>query len=1042
MRQNQILIKFLVLLFLLSPVFTYSQENRFINFSVDDGLAQAYVYNITQDSKGNLWIGTGNGLSKYDGYTFQNYSEQDSLGGNFITCNLKTEKGLWFGHLNGRVSFYNGKTFQYRINETSSISDIEQDQDDNIWIASQNKGFFKLRDDSAKSKLYLNSFPQHVFTFKFINENQLLVGTSEGVKICEITKNNQIVAKNIILEIPNNKVVDIIKSQIAEKYYVLTENDGLFQITLISDEYKVDKIAKNYEFLRAQNLFEDKKGDLWLTSLENGISKLKFSKNSDLIEVENYGENNGLQTNAIKSVFEDREGNIWIGKYGGGISRLVPSANSFLNFNEKLYNNDIYSICLTKKVKWIGTGRELLKVDSKTNRVLHSYDVNGALENEKITALADWNQKELWIGTEKSGIYRLNYKTGLIKSQFLRLGNLEKSINSILVEGQNIWIATQKGLCRFNLKSKEKKWFTMQEGLPHNSVNHLIQDHQKRIWIGTLSNTLSFIKDDELTNISLANGNSLLNITSIVEDKNGVIWVGTQGNGVYVVNNDSIMNINFQHGLLSDYCYSINSDEKRVWVTHRGGISQIRLSDYHVKTIQKNSGIHSSIEFNKNSTAKGNENTLYFGSNQGIFCYNILKELNSVVPPSLDISSIRVNGEEYQIDENLVLPSGKYKIQIGFKGINLNEPELIQYQYLLKGYENDWSVASNKRSTEYKQLGSGEYQFQLKAINGNGIESNEPLTFTIKIKYPLWQKTWFQILAIVSLIFGIYLIVVLREKNLRRIQRNLIQNLDDKTREIIAKEEVIKERKRTEQELIQAKNKAEESDRLKTAFLSNMSHEIRTPLNAIIGFSTMLQEPNVNPRSKGKYMSILKSNTDDLLSLIDDIMDISSIESNQLKLKFRECNLHKILGELHAVHAKKISELKMENLELNYIEKDTELTIYSDPLRVKQILSNLIGNAIKFTEQGSIDFGIVYHKDGIVKFFVKDTGIGILEDQKEVIFERFRKEFRDGWKKLYRGAGLGLAISKSMVKLLGGEIGVDSVPGEGSYFYFTLPTNN
>jgi len=1025
---------------LLNPVYTFGQENRFINFSVEDGLSQAYVYNITQDSKGNLWIGTGNGLFKYDGYTFKKYSEQDSLGGNFITCSYKTGTGIWFGHLNGRVSIYDGEKFQYHINQTSSIVDIEQDPAANIWVASQTKGFLRFRNENVKAKLYKSTFIQHIFTFKFINEKHLLVGTSEGAMLCQITRNNEIVIKYSIPEIPSSKIADIIKSKKSNKFYILTENEGLFQISLKSDKYKIDKIAKNYEFSKAQNLFEDKEGNLWLACLGNGVYKLKKLKDKEFIEVESYGKNNGLQTNAIKSVFEDLEGNIWIGKYGGGISRLVPTANSFLNFDEEKYNNSIHSIYITKKVKWIGTGRELLKVDLRSNKVLHSYDVNGALEDDKITAIADWKNKELWIGTEKSGIYRLNYKTGIIKSQFLRLGNLEKSINSIITENQNIWIATQKGLCKFNIETNEKKWFTMQEeGLPHNSVNYLLKGHEKRIWVGTLSNTLSYIENDELTNINLANRNSLLNITSIAEDKDGMIWVGTQGNGVYMINKDSIMNINYQHGLLSDYCYSLNCDEKRVWVTHRGGISQIRLSDYHVKTIQKNAGIHSSVVFNKNSTYKHN-GTLYFGSNRGIYIYDTLKELNNLVTPSLEISSIRVNGDEYKVGENLVLPAGKYKIKIEFKGIDLIEPELIQYQYILEGYENHWSIADTKRNTEYKQLSSGSYKFQLRAVNGDGIESKEPLTFNLKIKYPLWQKTWFQILALVSLICGIYLIVVLREKNLRRIQRKLIQNLDNKTREVIAKEEVIKERKRTEKELIQAKNKAVESDRLKTAFLSNMSHEIRTPLNAIVGFSTMLQEPNVNPSSKRKYMSILKSNTNDLLCLIDDIMDISCIESGQLKLKIQECNLHEMLVELYAVHAKKLSELKTENLELNYNEKDKGLIIHSDPLRVKQILSNLIGNAIKFTEQGSIDFGIVYHRSGTVKFFVKDTGIGIVEDQKEVIFERFRKEFRDGWKKLYRGAGLGLAISKSIVNLLGGEIGVESVPGEGSYFYFTLPT--
>ena len=1027
---------------LLFPALIFAQKSRFINYSVDDGLAQAYVYNFTQDKEGNLWIGTGNGLSRFDGYNFKNFTEQDSLGGNFITCGLKTEEGLWFGHFNGNLSYYeNGifKPIQNAKKGIGSVVDIQQDFNGNVWFANQNDGFKKLNLKMKSSKTFKSLFHQPIYTFIFTSKEQMLVGTSEGLKLCELNKNEQVEEKYNFTELGGNKIVDIIKSSKLNVYYILTEDEGVFSLELDNEGHNLELLTKSTNCSRAQNIFEDSNDNLWVSCLASGLFKLSLSENGSLQSIKNYGEDNGLQTDAIKAVFEDREGNIWVGKYGGGLSRLVPSSNSFINFNSKYYSNDIYSICINQNFKWIGTSKELLKCDLAINKVLASYDINGKLPNDKITALCDRNNTELWIGTEKSGVYRLNYRTGKIQSQFLRLGNLEKSISSIVSDHEHVWIGTQKGVCRFNPDTEDKKWYTLrEEGLPHNSVNHLFKDKENKIWVGTLSNTLSYIENSVLTNLNLSSGSNLLNISSIIEDNNGAIWIGTQGSGVYVINHDSTLNVNFQHGLLSDYCYSLNIDKDNIWVTHRGGISQIRVSDYHIKTIQKNAGIHQSVEFNRNSTVS-NENILWFGSNKGIYQYDISKEVQHLVSPTLKIGSIKINGEEYSSEKKLVLPSGHYKIELGFKGISLNEPELIKYKYKLEGYDHDWSRFENQRKAEYKQLGSGDYIFNLKALTANGIESKEPLQFKIKIRYPLWQKTWFQIVALICLIFAIYLFIVLREKNLKRIQRNLIQNLDDKTREVIAKEEVIKERKRTEQELIVAKEKAEESDRLKTAFLSNMSHEIRTPLNAIVGFSTMLQEPNVNPSSKGRYMSILKSNTNDLLSLIDDIMDISSIEAGQLKLKFQDCEVDKILSELNDVHNKKLIDLKSEDLELVCVSNATNITIQSDPLRLKQILSNLIGNAIKFTEKGTIEFGYEMTSPDKIKFFVRDTGIGINADQIEVIFERFRKEYRNGWNKLYRGAGLGLAISKSMVHLLGGEIGVESLQGVGSYFYFTLP---
>lgn len=1044
MTRHKILIKLILITLLGVSALASAQNNRFINYGVDDGLAQAYVYNITQDSLGNLWIGTGNGLSRYDGYSFDNFTNIDSLGGNFITCGISLQGEMWFGHLNGTITYYNGKKFdakKFIQNEAGSIIDLELDQSDDIWAATQNDGFVKIDKNTQLARNYIKSFPQPVYTFKFTEDNQILVGTAEGLKLCKISSDVIIELKSSFPNIPKNKIVDISHSRLVDVFYVLTDNEGLYKIKLNNGRYETTRIASKLNFSKSQKVFEDSNGNLWVSCLESGLFKLSFTKTGEIKQIVNFGENNGLQSNAIKTVFEDREGNIWIGKYGGGLSRLIASANSFQTFDEQKYNNNIHSICITNKYKWIGTDTELLQVEISTNKVIRTYDVNGKLPNEKITSLADLKNQELWIGTEKSGLYRLNYRTGRIRNQFLRLGNLEKVINSILVDDDDVWIATQKGLCQYHTQNNSKKWFTMrEEGLPHNSVNHLIRDLDGRIWIGTLSNSISYIEENKLTNISLSNGNTLLNITSIVQDSEESIWVGTQGNGVYSLKNDTIFNINHQQGLLSDYCYSLNVDSNRVWVTHRGGISQIRVEDNFVKAIQKNAGIQQSVEFNKNSIGKIDNHILWFGTNNGIFEYDISKEINHGISPSVSIASLRVDGDEYYIEDGLVLAPGDYKIQLTFKGINLSEPELIQYQYMLDGYDNDWTEPELSRQAEYKQLGSGDYVFRLKAIDGNGVKSKMPLSFSITIKYPIWQKTWFQIIAVLSFGLAIYLTVVLREKNLRRIQRKLIHNLDSKTREVIAKEEVIKERKRTEKELIKAKEKAEESDRLKTAFLSNMSHEIRTPLNAIVGFSTMLQEPKINPASKGRYMSILKSNTNDLLCLIDDIMDISSIEAGQLKIKKQECNVHDLLSEMHSVHLKKMMDSKSENVQLIYHQCDLDLVISSDSLRLKQILANLISNAIKFTEKGTIEFGIDTIKNEQIKFFVRDSGIGIVEDQKEVIFERFRKEYRDdGWNKLYRGAGLGLAISKSLVEMLDGEINVESEVDKGSIFYFSIP---
>ncbi len=240
-----------------------------------------------------------------------------------------------------------------------------------------------------------------------------------------------------------------------------------------------------------------------------------------------------------------------------------------------------------------------------------------------------------------------------------------------------------------------------------------------------------------------------------------------------------------------------------------------------------------------------------------------------------------------------------------------------------------------------------------------------------------------------------------------------------------------------------AKNRAEESDRLKSAFLANMSHEIRTPMNAIIGFSNLLSNPELYTTDKEELTRHIVQNSNTLLNLIDDILDLAKIEAGQLVIKKKAFNLNKLLLDLYGVFEEKKNNQYNKSIELKFSpgNNDPSFEIYSDPLRIQQVITNLVDNALKFTDSGYVEYGYLLDKaknDQQIKFFVKDTGIGLSQDQKEQIFNRFTK-IENYKKKLYRGAGLGLAICKNIISLLDGEIFVESEPDVGSNFYFTIP---
>jgi PAS domain S-box-containing protein len=260
---------------------------------------------------------------------------------------------------------------------------------------------------------------------------------------------------------------------------------------------------------------------------------------------------------------------------------------------------------------------------------------------------------------------------------------------------------------------------------------------------------------------------------------------------------------------------------------------------------------------------------------------------------------------------------------------------------------------------------------------------------------------------------------------------------DESSAQVILRD--ISERKRMEEELINAKNKAEESDRMKTSFLENMSHEIRTPLNGIIGFSTLLKYKKPDNPERLKYLEIIEQSGKHLLNIINDLIEISRIESGHIEIRNEMVDLHTILVDLHDFFSKSAVIKNIDvSVSLFTDQRYSEAFVNTDFIRLKQVLINLLNNALKFTKKGRVDFGYEVIDDVQIKFFVKDTGIGIPEDSRQLVFERFR-QVDDTKTKEHGGAGLGLTISKGLVEMMGGIIWFDSKPGVGTTFYFTLP---
>jgi ligand-binding sensor domain-containing protein/serine phosphatase RsbU (regulator of sigma subunit) len=781
-----------ILLFFFSVLtnLAFSQDYNFRNFNSEEGLVQSYIYAIVQDERGYLWVGTGNGLSRYNGFIFENYTISDSLADNFITCGISDGECLWFGHMNGRLSYFNGKKF-HTVNIPQSnvgpLTHFAKSPDGQIWVSTYSDGILKLDKKAGVVKHNLFKDQAFIISFDFLDDSELLVGTNTGLIYCRLKETGEIEIIRTVAEIPESKVTCIQKMRNKSGFYIATENDGIFQLTKEDDLFKVSKIIADpdFNFTGIQDIYEDSQSNLWLGSFGNGLIKMIYSAAGEFKKMNCFNKANGFATDNVKTVYEDREGNIWSGNYGEGLTQITPKTFSVFTFDNPLYGNDIFSIYINQQYRWIGTDNGLVKMDQLTGKIVKFYGKGSGLPKDTVTTIYSTDGKELWIGTEKNGVFRMAVEIEKILKYPIANGALENSITIITGKGEQVWIGTKKGLFSINSGTNIINWYSInQGGLPHNFINCLYIDKTDRLWVSTRSNTLVYIRDEKVYKLSLNSGNGILPLGPITEDTDSRIWVGSNGNGVFIIESDSITNLTAKEGLLSNYCYSlICDDHKNIWVGHQGGLSKIRTTDFSVKPIQHIEDITDSYHFNPNAIIKDQQDKIWFGSDKGMVSYDPSMECPILPPPVLGITSIKINDEEKDFTDKIMLAPGNYKIRIDFLGISLKEPALVTYQYKLEGYDQ-WCEITKNKSITYNRLTEGNYTFILNASSGDGAVSENPLTISIIIKKPVWKKWWFYVVTVLLLIMLTFFYIKRREYRFLAENRILEEKVRERTYEI------------------------------------------------------------------------------------------------------------------------------------------------------------------------------------------------------------------------------------------------------------------
>ena len=786
-----------ILALLLISHLSITQNYKFKNFNIKEGICHPFVYTINQDLNGYIWIGTGEGLCRFDGFEFSNEVISDLIAKDVANISYKDSKGdLWFGFNDGTICKYNGTTFEIikAVNEIkSTITNIVEIDKKVILVSTLNDGLVLIADNKEIARFDDELKNKFISSVNYLDD-KLFLGSHEGLSIYDFKDySNTPVFRYSVNELSYKKIQVIKKCINSDGFWIGTEDDGLYHFSFESnDSYELIKVGEklNIANKNIQSIIEDSNNNLWLGTFRSGTYKLENPEASYNYEkITNYNKNNGLTSDFIKNIFEDREGNIWIATYGEGLATLLNEAFAFYSYPNKYINNNILSICAKDDVLWLGGEAGLLKVVSSQNTTNKIFNKSNGLPEDMITALYI-NKNNLWIGTNENGLYKMNIRTEVISRYPYPSNSLGKSVNSIAGNAEDLFLATKDGIYSFNLKDNTVLHYTTIKGLPHNDIERVFLDSENRLLFASRSNGIYEIDIFGEVNEICAVKNMELEFNSITQDNNGDIWASTYGSGVFHFSADTVINITDNDGLKSDYCYSIiSSDSLYVWVGQRLGISRINIKDNKVYVYDVEKGITG--DCNLNAVFKDNSGVLHFGTTQGLVNYDQSIDRKNIVPPKTNITKVIISDKVYDFSKDILLPYSAYKLRIDYAGLNYRDPDVVVYQYKLDGYDLEWSEITDLKYVIYPRIEDGEYTFLLRSYNGDGFAEEKPTSFKLKIKLPVWKTAWFISLAVLLVILIVYLYIKLRERKQKQLQEYLERSLEERTKEVVEQKEEI-----------------------------------------------------------------------------------------------------------------------------------------------------------------------------------------------------------------------------------------------------------